>query len=924
MERHRHTEASIGHRISSPVVALLFSLFRQISCFGLIVASHSAVAAPPTCPNSTTTSGLYCLTAIDQYVTPGGDPGSNFALDQTGAITYLKFNNSTGYADLWRGNGTTVPSLIYASPAVLSPSAPSITGPSFQLSVDPSGNALIAGQVATQVASDPVLDGFWLIGTSGITPVIAWDPLAGSANQLGRPNAQGLIPYLYSPNPGVTQDYLSLLQPRSPLYYNPAVLDTSIGVPFGNYLPGINNRGDAVWAYGVYYGTGVFEFDFYTGTPGSDHGSLIDFGNLNAAFGSGALIGSESAYHAGHSLINELDFAPVIYMQGGETKLALVRLDPNQPIVMVSPDTYPNTLNPIGATPPVNPPVLVHGGTIGNGNYGGMLCGNPSINNFNELVFIAGSGPTPVPGAATSCQSVLYVTDPSGSPPHMAVNQGDTFSYNNTSYSVSAIRGTSPQSINDRGQIAFIVDAVPSASPGSSPISIILRADPQPGISPASPILPPAGTTAVVKTLDIPLGPYLGGYSLTEANICTLGSNTCFVSAVGPCPVGVPAGCAVPMVWLDPALAAGYTFTVGSGSPPFIAAYIAAPLPHGQSSFTLQYAGVTTSISVGQPVDFRAVAPQGVSTFTISGINASELLDPTNPASFTAGVAFGSTASTDFSVNVASLASVPNVVGLAQADATTALTGAAFTVGSITTQTSAAVAAGSVISESPVAGTLVTPESVVSLVVSIGAPVAVPNVVGLTQTAASNAITTAGLSVGTVTQQSSTAVAAGSVISESPVAGSQVAPGSAVNLVVSTGAPTVAVPNVVGLTQTAASNAITTAALSVGTVTQQSSTTVVAGSVISENPVAGTQVAPESAVNLVVSTGTPGVAVPNVVGSNILIAAVRLLKSHFLVGTVTLVKNTTVPVGQVLTQSPAAGATAQPWSGVALSVSVRP
>ena len=60
---------------------------------------------------------------------------------------------------------------------------------------------------------------------------------------------------------------------------------------------------------------------------------------------------------------------------------------------------------------------------------------------------------------------------------------------------------------------------------------------------------------------------------------------------------------------------------------------------------------------------------------------------------------------------------------------------------------------------------------------------------------------------------------AGSVISQSPAAGTQVNTGSAVSLVVSSGLPQVAVPSVVGLTQAAATTAITGAGLTVGTVT---------------------------------------------------------------------------------------------------------
>jgi fibronectin type 3 domain-containing protein len=139
--------------------------------------------------------------------------------------------------------------------------------------------------------------------------------------------------------------------------------------------------------------------------------------------------------------------------------------------------------------------------------------------------------------------------------------------------------------------------------------------------------------------------------------------------------------------------------------------------------------------------------------------------------------------------------------------------------------------------------------------------VPVPNVVGDTQAAATTAITGIGLVLGTVTTASSSTVASGNVISESPLAGTLVVTGSAVNLVVSTGPPTVAVPNVVGDTQAAATTAITGAGLAVGTVTMAYSATVASGNVISESPVAGTVVTAGSAVNLVVSEGpgTPAV-----------------------------------------------------------------
>jgi len=112
------------------------------------------------------------------------------------------------------------------------------------------------------------------------------------------------------------------------------------------------------------------------------------------------------------------------------------------------------------------------------------------------------------------------------------------------------------------------------------------------------------------------------------------------------------------------------------------------------------------------------------------------------------------------------------------------------------------------------------------------------------------------LTVGIITTALNSGVASGSVISQNPTAGTQVTPGTSVALVVSLGSP-VSVPNTVNLTQTAATTAITGAHLVVGTVSNASSATVPAGSVISQNPAAGTQVQSGSAVALVISSGPP-------------------------------------------------------------------
>src|SRR4029079_13080919 len=264
----------------------------------------------------------------------------------------------------------------------------------------------------------------------------------------------------------------------------------------------------------------------------------------------------------------------------------------------------------------------------------------------------------------------------------------------------------------------------------------------------------------------------------------------------------------------------------------------------------------------------------------------------------------------------------PDVVGLTQSAATTAITGAQMVVGVVTTAASMTVPAGSVISQAPVAGSDVVVGSAIALTVSSGLPhVSAPDVVGLTQSAATTAITGAQLVVGVVTTASSMTVPAGSVISQSPVAGADVVVGSAIALTVSTGLPHVSAPDVVGLTQAAASTAITRAQLVVGTISQAASMTVPAGSVISQAPVAGADVVVGSAIALTVSTGLPHVSVPDVVGLTQAAATAAITSAQLVLGTVSTASSMTVPAGSVISQSPIAGSDVVVGSTIALTVS---
>ena len=137
--------------------------------------------------------------------------------------------------------------------------------------------------------------------------------------------------------------------------------------------------------------------------------------------------------------------------------------------------------------------------------------------------------------------------------------------------------------------------------------------------------------------------------------------------------------------------------------------------------------------------------------------------------------------------------------------------------------------------------------------------VTVPNIVGMTESAAETAITSVGLTVGTKKSENSPTVPSGNVISQSPVAGTSVIKSSIVTITISLGPedPTqpVIVPNVIGMTESAAETAITSVGLTVGTTTGESSATIPLGGVISQNPPAGTPAEKSSSVSIVISLG---------------------------------------------------------------------
>ena len=179
--------------------------------------------------------------------------------------------------------------------------------------------------------------------------------------------------------------------------------------------------------------------------------------------------------------------------------------------------------------------------------------------------------------------------------------------------------------------------------------------------------------------------------------------------------------------------------------------------------------------------------------------------------------------------------------------------------------------AGTVLAQRPNRGRL-SEGSIVSVLVSLGPqPVEVPTgLAGLSEGDAATVLQTLGLKVGNVAHATSTTVSAGDVISSNPDSGTLL-PGQSVDLTVSTGKPTVAVPALTGPSAqsfAAAQSALQAVGLT-AVESDQFSDTIPKSQVIGTQPPGGTSVTVGSQVTVLVSKGPDLVSIPPVAGDSI-------------------------------------------------------
>jgi serine/threonine-protein kinase len=206
-----------------------------------------------------------------------------------------------------------------------------------------------------------------------------------------------------------------------------------------------------------------------------------------------------------------------------------------------------------------------------------------------------------------------------------------------------------------------------------------------------------------------------------------------------------------------------------------------------------------------------------------------------------------------------------------------------------------------------------------------GTQTKVPQLVGLTQTQAVEAITTAELNI-EVVEVFSEVVAKGTVISANPTSGSSLGKDQTVTLTISKGPEFFSVPNLKDMTLEEVRSSLSNIGLQLGEVTYAYSSDIKKNHAISAKPGFGELAKPNSLVSVVLSKGPAPIAIPDVAGESSENAIAILGTSGF--NSVTIVKefSNTVATGVVISQSPGALTEHLPKTQITLTVSkgVRP
>jgi beta-lactam-binding protein with PASTA domain len=184
--------------------------------------------------------------------------------------------------------------------------------------------------------------------------------------------------------------------------------------------------------------------------------------------------------------------------------------------------------------------------------------------------------------------------------------------------------------------------------------------------------------------------------------------------------------------------------------------------------------------------------------------------------------------------------------------------------------------------------------------------VAVPRVLELDAAVAEERLVAAGLRVRREGEMSHPRFAAGTVIWQDPPPYSEIGSGTQVQLMVSSGPPELAIPDIEGLDVALALKVLTAAGLNMRGVDSVSNAAP-KGTALATRPVAGVTRTPSEPITLVVSSGPANTAIPDVSNLTVPEARERLFAAGLTVGRITLERSEGLPEGRIIRQRPAAG-----------------
>jgi serine/threonine-protein kinase len=198
---------------------------------------------------------------------------------------------------------------------------------------------------------------------------------------------------------------------------------------------------------------------------------------------------------------------------------------------------------------------------------------------------------------------------------------------------------------------------------------------------------------------------------------------------------------------------------------------------------------------------------------------------------------------------------VPDVTNLPQARAEKVLDEQGFKT-TVQKEPSDSIQKGRATRTSPSGGQQIERGTLVTVFVSSGpAKVSVPNVTGQNEASATSELSNVGLKADVTEEESNETP--GTVLRQSPSAGTKIEKGGTVTIVVAKAPTKVQVPGVIGQDQGTASSSLSAAGLTVITDTQNVTDESQDGTVVDQDPAEGTEVKKGSKVTIVVGKFTP-------------------------------------------------------------------